>query len=78
MQLVTCRGVSRALRILYAVTGSPVRQDKGRPAEPFLVAALHTAQDSNDKFENMKDTVVATSKADALPRLHPKLLACNL
>ena len=40
MQLVTCRGVSRALRILYAVTGSPVRQDKGRPAEPFLVAAF--------------------------------------
>eukprot|EP00439_Symbiodinium_sp_Y106_P012872 s7273_g1.t2 len=41
-----------------------IAKDKGRPAEPFLVAAFpKMLEDSNDKFENMKDTVVATSKA---------------
>lgn len=41
-----------------------IAKDKGRPAEPFLVAAFpKILEASNDKSKNVKDAAVATSKA---------------
>ena len=40
-----------------------IAEEKGRPAEPFLVAAFPKILDaSNDKSKNVKDAAVATSK----------------
>eukprot|EP00439_Symbiodinium_sp_Y106_P059383 s2085_g8.t1 len=40
-----------------------IAKDKGRPAEPFLVAAFpKILEASNDKSKNVKDAAVATSK----------------
>ena len=40
-----------------------IAEEKGRPAEPFLVSAFpKILEASNDKSKNVKDAAVATSK----------------